>query len=186
MKLIVITLLISYYFCTKIINLNTFSSFAEEKEGMFNIDISDYDVNDVIHFVVFTVQGEMDKSIYYGFIDNETAVSTTPLPYSESTTFSEQYCTGKKHKKVCGHKYYYDIKKEENKSFLRIKYSGYYGKRIYYEKMGIGAITYIIITGIIILICCIGGFLYLRYKKKKNSTEEIILIPQDSQPLESI
>ena len=168
MKLIVITLLISYYFCSKIINLNAFSSFAEGKEGIFNIDISDYDVNDVIHFVVFTVGGEMDKSIYYGFIDNETAVSTTPLPYSESTTYSEHYCSGKKNSKVCGHKYYYDIKKEENKVFLRIKYSGYIGRRIYYEKMGIGAITYFIIYGIVIIICCIGGFFFFKFKKKKG------------------
>ena len=96
MKLIGIILLISNYFCTEIINLNAYSSFATGKEGIFNIDISEYDLNDVIHFVVFTIEGEMDKSIYYGFMDNETVVSTTPLPYSESTTFSEYYCTGKK------------------------------------------------------------------------------------------
>ena len=93
-------------------------------------------------------------------------------------------------KKVCGHKYYYDIKKEENKVILRVKYSGYIGKRIYYEKMGIGAITYFIIFGIVIIICCAGWFLYCKCRKKKNnisnSTQEPILIPQDIQPLETI
>ena len=51
--------------------------------------IAQYALNDIIHFVVFTVGGEMGKSIYYEFIDNKTAVSTTPLPYSETTSYKE-------------------------------------------------------------------------------------------------
>ena len=56
--------------------------------------------------------------------------------------------------------------------------------------MGIDAITYFIIFGIVIIICCAGWFLYCKCRKKKNnisnSTQEPILIPQDIQPLETI
>ena len=190
MKLIIITLLISYYFCTKIINLNGYSSFTSEKDGIFNIGISEYELNDNIHFVVFTIEGEMDKTIYYGFIDNINSPSNTSLLYSKSTTYSEYYCSGEDEYSTCGHKYYYDIKKIENKEYLRVKYSGYIGDSIYYEKMSIGALTYFLIYAIIIIVCCAGCCFYCIYRRKKfnksNSTQEPILIPQDNQPLETL
>ena len=192
MKLIIITLLIRYYFCTKIINLNSFSSFASGKDGIFNIDISKDDLNDLIHFVVFTIDGEMDRTIYYGFIDNINDPNNTILSYSKGSTYNEHFCTGDEDSDYseCGYKYYYDIKKKENKNYLRIKYSGYSGRSIYYDKMTIGDITFFVIFAMVIISCCAGLCFCFRYKRKKyhkiNSTQESILIPQDNQPLETI
>ena len=191
MKLIIISLLISYYFCTKIINLNEISSFASGKDGIFNIDISKDGLNDIIHFVVYTIYGEMDRTINYGFINNKNEPNSTQLSYSKSSTFNEHYCTGGEDDDGdCGHKYYYDIKKIENKEYLRVKYSGYNGKGIHYDKMAIGTVTFFAIFAIIIFSCCAGCCFFFRYKGKKYnktiSTQESILIPQDNQPLETI
>ena len=192
MKLIIITLLIRYYFCTKIINLNSFSSFASGKDGIFNIDISKDDLNDLIHFVVYTIYGEMGRTIYYGFIDNINEPNNTKLSYSKDTTYNEPFYTGDEDSDYSkrGHRYFYDIKKIENKNYLRIKYSGYSGESIYYEKMSVSDVTIFVIFAMVIISCCAGLCFCLRYKRKKyhkiNSTQESILIPQDNQPLETI
>ena len=85
MKLIIITLLISYYLCTKITNLNGYSSFASGKDGIINIDISGYELKEVIHFVIYIVNGEMDKTIYYEFTDDNNYIYNTFQIYSAST-----------------------------------------------------------------------------------------------------
>ena len=192
MKLIIITLLISYYLCTKITNLNGYSSFASGEDGIINIDISRYELNDVIHFVIYIVDGEMNKAIYYGFTNNSNDISNTFLIYSASTSYSGSYCSWEDADYECGHEYYYDIKKIENKKYLRLKYSDYTGSSFYYNQMSTSILTIYLIFAIIFIVCyiglCIFYFIY-RYKKKSNtsnSTQEPILIPKDNQPLETL
>ena len=192
MKLIIITLLISYYLCTKITNLNGYSSFASGKDGIINIDISGYELKEVIHFVIYIVNGEMDKTIYYEFTDDNNYIYNTFQIYSASTVYNGRYCSGEDADSECGHQYFYDIKKIQNKKYLRLKYSGYTGSSIYYEKMSTGILTIYLIFGIIFIVCYIGlcciSFIY-RYKKNSNtsnSNQEPILIPNDNQPLETL
>lgn len=179
MKAIVITLLICFSFCMEMPNLKklNFSSFASAKTGASYIDISEYKLNDEIHLVFYVLYGEMDKKIRYGFSDPIPTIDME-FPYEIDTTSSEYYCVSEYEgddvvAKECGHKYYYDIKKVENKRYIYIRYTGMTGTSITYEKMSLSATHFYIIYAVIAVVCVAGCVIYVIIQRKRRARNMI-------------
>ena len=179
MKAIVINLLICLSFCIEMPHLKklNFSSFASGKTGSGYIDISEYKLNDEIHLVFFVIYGEMDKIIKYGFSDPIPTIDMV-LPYETDTTSSEYYCVSEDQgdyvtTKECGHKYYYDIKKVENKKYIEIRYTGMTGTSITYEKMSLSATHFYIIYAVIAVVCVAGCVIYVIIQRKRRERNMI-------------
>ena len=175
MKVIIITLLLSYIFCAEMILQKDYNliSFADGENRYLDIDVSEYKQNDIFHICVFVVDGIMDKPIHYGFYDEKPGQSTSlNLPYLEDTSYSESYCRGDDYDSECGHKYYYDIKILIEAKYMRIEITGYNGSSYKYTLMSIGAYTYFIIYGVIILACIIGCVVFYRCKVAKAKSKK--------------
>lgn len=195
MKAIIITLLMSSFFCSEMITLKSFSSLSTDTTLNQYLDVSQYQQNDVIHLVIFVVSGKMDKQISYGFYSQLPKVSIT-LPYKKDTTSSESYCVGDDddyyyRDRECGIKYYYDIKKVENGKYFCIRITGYTGKDIKYSLLPMSSIAYYIIYAVIIIACIAisCACAYCRWKKARmnnnlldQKTGQSPMIPQDNQP----
>lgn len=195
MKVIIITLLLSYIFCAEMVLQKDYNlvSFADGKNEYLNVDVSKYKQNDVVHICVFVVSGTMDKAVHYGFYDEKPGQSTSlNLPYLGGTSYSESYCIGDDYDSECGHKYYYDIKVLVEAKYMIIEITGYNGSDFYYTIMSIGAYTYFIIYGVIILACIIGCVIFYRCKvakAKKTSSSSVETLtplnPPDDTPYSS-
>ena len=115
MKAIIIFLLINYFLC------------SDTTIGY--VDISKYDQNDSMHLAIVVRSGKIDKFIHYGY-SNEKSTPLNIFTYTKETTSSESFCSGDDYNSYCGTRYYYDIKKEENKKYLAIQCTGYTGNSI--------------------------------------------------------
>ena len=171
MKAIIIFLLINYFLCS-------------DSTIIGYVDISKFDQNDSMHLAIVVRSGKIDKIIHYGY-SNEKSTSTLTLSYTKDTTSTESFCSGDDYNGYCGTRYYYDIKKEENKKYLVIQCTGYTGDSIDYSFLPMSAIgfyiMYIAIALVCIAICIIYGCYYYRKKIKKNNDGQTPMIPKDYQ-----
>ena len=159
MEAIIIFLLMNYFLCS-------------DSTTIGYVDTSKFDQNDSIHLAIVVKSGKIDKIIHYGY-SNEKPTSSNILIYTKDTTSTESFCSGDDYDGYCGTRYYYDIKKEENKKYLVIQCTGYTGDSIEYSFLPMSAIgfyiLYIAIFIICIAICCIYGCYYYKKKSKANN-----------------
>ena len=171
MKAIIIFLLINYFLCS-------------DSTTIGYVDVSKFEQNDSMHLAIVVRSGKIDKIIHYGY-SNEKSTSTLTLSYTKDTTSTESFCSGDDYNGYCGTRYYYDIKKEENKKYLVIQCTGYTGDSIDYSFLPMSAIgfyiMYIAISLVCIAICIIYGCYYYRKKIKKNNDGQTPMIPNDYQ-----
>ena len=84
MKSFIITLLIYFCFCGELTHLKkyNYSSFSSEGiSGITSLNIEDIDLNDDIHILFLVREGTMDKTIYYGF-SNQDSKNTSSISLS--------------------------------------------------------------------------------------------------------
>ena len=176
MKAIIIFLLINYFLCSDTTKIGY-------------VDCSKFDQNDSMHLAIVVRAGKMDKIIHYGYSNEKSLVS---LSYTKDTTSSESFCTGDDDygysDSYCGTRYYYDIKKEENKNYLIIQITGFTGDSIdcsFLPMSSIGFyIMYVVIALVCIAICCAYGYHYRKKMQKNNAeqkTSQTPMIPKDYQ-----
>mgnify|MGYP006873169505 FL=1 len=190
MKIIIIFLLMNFSIYSGIVNLKSFSSLDSDSTKIGYIDISKYDQNESMHLAIVVMVGKIDKIINYGFSDENPSKSNV-LSYSKDTTSSESFCSGgEDFDGDCGTRYYYDIKKEENKKYLIVQCTGYTGESISFSFLPMSAIGFYILYIFIFLVCvgiCVGVFIYQRRKAKAKNNDlnkgpvHTSLMPQDNQ-----
>jgi len=189
MKSIIIFLLMNCFLCSGSAHLKAFSSLSSGSTIMDYVDISKFDQNDSMHLAIVVISGKIDKIINYGYSD-EKSISPDLLSYTKKPTSSESFCGGgdDDYENYCGNRYYYDIKKEENKKYIVIQSTGYTGKSIEYSFLPMSAIgfylMYFAIFVVCIVICCIYGCYYSHKKAKEYKSENAdrtSMIPNDSQ-----
>lgn len=185
MKAIIFALLMLYSLCYEMVEVKSsnFYSFASGTTKVQYIDVSKYGQNDVIHFVFIVKNGQMDKSITFGFSDSIPTVST-PRPYTKSTTSTESYCTDNDdyyYESECGYKYYYDIEKKENKKYIVIEFTGFTGTSLTYNFMSMSSITFYIIFGVVIFVICVIIIVVFNIRRRRAKSTTIASYPTPAQ-----
>ena len=152
MKRLILILLLSYSFCN-IPHIYYLEKYGEVKStsrrGIVYLNIEDFQLKDTIYILFNVVNGAMTTRIEYGYDDLapedlniylEHKMVPTMNAESQTDTFTEHTYTLK---------YYYDIEKEENKKFLIIRYSDFYGSylEIEHTRVNWGRVAVIIIIG---------------------------------------
>ena len=174
MEAIIIFLLMNYFLCL-------------DSNKIGYVDTSKFDQNDSMHLAIVVRSGEIDKIIHYGYSSERKTPSN--FTYTKDTTSSESFCGGDDYDSYCGNKYYYDIKKEENKKYLVIQCTGYTGSSIEYSFLPMSAIgfyiLYIAIALVCIAICIIVGCYFYKKRKKMNNNnqkaDQSPMIPNNNQ-----
>ena len=177
MKSIIFVLLIYNSFC-QIYELQKYGSVETTySNGIVYLNTEDFSVGDTVYIQFNAVNGEMNPIIYYQFYNSKPNLSFNP---SKSMSASNR---GNSETNVLGkvtykEKYYYNIKKEENRKYLIISYSdfqGYsFGKsylEIEHTKVNWAITMIIIILSVIGLsfIIVIAFICIKRYKKKSKN-----------------
>ena len=165
-------LLISFSLCEiEIKELERYKSIEfNSRQGMIYLNIEEFEIYSTIH-ILFNTDGELKKEIQFEFND------TKPIhdySLSDKMNFTTQSNYVKQNKKTI--KYYYDIKKKENKKYLIFKFFNVNAKNIIIENTEINLMITIVIIISIVFACLvitiiITAFICIRKKRIKEQTK---------------
>ena len=187
MKRIILILILCYSFCVveDIYYLEKYGVVkSSSKKGIVYLDIEEFKLKDTIHILFNVVNGDMTTTIEYGYNDLAPENLTMSLDHSMNPTMNTQSDSSTTTEKKNILKYYYDIEKEENKKYIIIRYSGFFGSYIEIEntRYNWGKALFIIIfasIGVIILVVIIIYFTirYIRNRGKSDTGTDFYLPP---------
>ena len=186
MKRLILILLLSYSLCN-IQDIYYLEKYGEvkttSKKGIVYLNIEEFKEKDTIYILFTSVNGDMKTKIEYGFNDLAPEDLTMVLDHSMTPSLKAESDTDTVTEYIL--KYYYDIEKEENKKFLIIRYSDFYGSylEIEHTRVNWGRVAVIIIIGSIglAILIIIIIFLITRCKKKSNlNSLEYTATPSDN------
>ena len=186
MKRLILILLLSYSICN-IQDIYYLEKYGEvkttSKKGMVYLNIEEFKEKDTIYILFTAVNGGMETEIEYGYNDLAPKDLTMILDHSMTPSLSGESESNTLTADAL--KYYYHIEKEENKKFLIIRYSNFYGSylKIEHTRVNWTIVAIIIIFssfGLCILIIVII-ILITRCRRKKNlNSLEYTATPSDN------
>lgn len=101
---------------------------VKNETGIVYMNADEFGKNNYIHIEIKVHNNDFNNRIYFDFIDEEPNDSCEPTrlkdPDSSASTFSESYSDDGGYSQSYTYKYYYDIKKDIQKKYFIIKYSG--------------------------------------------------------------